>query len=222
MERIWFRLGRGRRTANLPPASNDARLGYDPLSGDPGVLSKAPLDRDLNDPVNSDGGIGKTSPLGVGGAAGLLGGDEVSGSWVTAPVSGSGLVFWLMAPPDVFGRSLVARGESGCWSVVGGSPSSPGFCTLETVMVVSSFSSVPSRDGSWIDISSPDVEMPDSKSAVSPDKTDPTEVSLSLNGPRCPAPGSLVRATLMVTVMSRSRVPMGLMGNHSASLIGSV
>jgi len=69
--------------------------------------------------------------------------------------------------------------------------------------------------------SSPEMEIADSKSAVSPDKTDPAEVILSLSGPRCPAPGSLVNATLVVTVLSKSRVPIGLMGNQSASLIGN-
>lgn len=71
-----------------------------------------------------------------------------------------------------------------------------------------------------MDISSP--EITDSRSAVSPDKTDPTEVSLSFNGTSCPAPGSLVNAMFIVTVTSKSRVPMGFMGSHSASLIGRV
>ena len=35
-----------------------------------------------------------------------------------------------------------------------------------------------------MDISSPEIEIADSNSAVSPDKTDPTEVNLSLSGPR--------------------------------------
>ena len=87
---------------------------------------------------------------------------------------------------------------------------------------VSSISSVPSRGKALMDISSPEKEITDSKSAVSPDKTDPTEVSLSLNGPRCPAPGSLVNATFIVTVMSKSRVPIGFVGNQSASLMGRV
>ena len=87
---------------------------------------------------------------------------------------------------------------------------------------VSSISSVPSSGGPLMENSSPEIEIADSKSAVSPDKTDPTEVSLSFSGPTCPAPGSLVNATFIVTVMSKSRVPSGFIGNQSASLIGSV
>ena len=96
------------------------------------------------------------------------------------------------------------------------------FCTLEAMVGVSSISSVPSRGGSLMDISSPEMEIADSKSAVSPDKTDPTVVTLSISGPSCPAPGSLVNATLVFTVVSRSRVPIGFMGNQSASVMGSV
>lgn len=84
-----------------------------------------------------------------------------------------------------------------------------------------SISSVPSRPGLSIDISSPETEIADSKSAVSPDKTDPTEVTTSVSGPRRPAPGSLVNDTFMVTVRSKSRVPIGFTGNQSTSLTGS-
>jgi hypothetical protein len=221
-----MRLGRrgykacGRRTDN---PSIDARLGYVLLSIGRVVLSNGPLDIDLNDPVNSDGGRGKTSLLALG-TGGLLGGDEASGSRVILAVSKSapGLLFRLVALPDVVGRGLVARGKSGCWSVAGTPPLPPRFCTHGGIVGVNSISSVPSRGGPLIENSSPEMEIPDSKSAVSPDKTDPIEVNPSLSGPSFPAPGSLVRATLMVTVMSKSRVPIGLIGNHRASLIGSV
>jgi hypothetical protein len=102
----------------------DARLGYVILSGDPEVLSNGPPDRVLKDPVNSDGGMGRTSLQALGGAGGLLGGDEVSGSRVRLPVSNSAPrpLFWLVALPDVFGRSLVVRSKSDCRSVVEKSP----------------------------------------------------------------------------------------------------
>lgn len=89
-------------------------------------------------------------------------------------------------------------------------------------MGVGSVSSVPSKGGPLVDVSSPEMEIADSKSAVSPDKTDPIEVNLSFSGPRFAAPASLVRDKLMVTVVSKSRVPIGFIGNHSTSLIGSV
>lgn len=215
----------GRCTLNLPASSVDVYLGNVFLSPIPGVLSKGPLDididTDLNEPVNSDDDTGKISLAAVGGAAGVLGGEELRGSLVILPVSSSapGRLVWL---PEVFERGLFVRNNSDCWSVVETSPSLFRFCTLEVMAGVSSISSVPSRGRPLIDISSPEKEIADSKSAVSPDRTDPTVVSLSLSGPTCPAPGSLVNATFIVTVMSKSRVPSGFMGNQSASLIGSV
>ena len=210
--------------ANLPASSIAVYLEYVLLSAVPAVLSKGPLDADPNEPVNSDGDMGKKSLVAVGIAGGLLGGDELRGSRVMLPVSKSapGRLLWVVILPEVFERSLVVRSKSDCWSVVETSASPFGFCTLEAMVGASSISSVPSRGKPPMDISSPEREIADSKSAVSPDKTDPTEVSLSLSGPRCPAPGSLVNDTPIVTVMSKSRVQIGFMGNQSASLIGRV
>ena len=225
LRRLGYELCAGRCIAILPASSMDVYLGYVLLSTVPVAPSKGPFVTDLNDPVNSDGdtgGAGETS-LVVVGAAGLLGGDVVRGSRVMLPVSnsGPGRLFWLVALPDVLGRGLV-RSNSDCWSGVETSPSLLRFCTLEAMVDVSSISSVPSKAGPLMDISSSETEIADSKSAVSPDKTDPTEVTISANGPRGPAPGSLVNATFMVAVMSRSRVPIGFRGNQSTSLIGNV
>ena len=215
----------GRFTANLPASSVDVYLEYILLSELPAVLSKGPLDVDPNEPVNNNGDMWGTSLVAVGITGGLLGGgDELRGSRVMLPVSKSaaGRLLLLAKLPEVFERSLVVRNKSDCWSVVETLLSLFRFCTLEAMVGASSISSVPSRGKPLMDISSPETEIADSRSAVSPDKTDPTEVSLSLCGPRYPAPGSLVNATLIVTVMSKSRVPIGFMGNHSASLIGRV
>ena len=125
-------------------------------------------------------------------------------------------------PNEPVNSDGATRGNSDCWSVAGTSPLPFRFWTLEAMVGVSSISSVPSRGKPLIDISSPEREITDSKSAVSPDKTDPTRMSFLLGGPRFPAPGSLVNATFIVTVMSRSRVPMGFVGNQSASLMGRV
>ena len=211
----------GRCAFNLPASSVEVYLENVLLS--PEVLSKGPLDidTDLTEPVNNDGDARKISLAAVCGAAGVLGGEELRGSLVMLPVSSSapGRLVWL---PEVFERGLFVRNSSDCWSVVETSPSFFRFCTLEAMAGVSSIASVPSRGGPLIDISSPETEIADSKSAVSPDKTDPIVVTLSFSGPTCPAPGSLVNTTFIVTVMSKSRVPSGFMGNQRASLIGSV
>jgi len=97
------------------------------------------------------------------------------------------------------------------------------FCTLKAMVGVSSISSVLSRARPLMDTSSLEREVLDSNLAVSPNKMDPIEVTISLRGASwCPAPGSLVNNILMVTVMSKSRVPIGFMVNQSASLVGSM
>jgi len=83
----WFWLGP--RKANLFPSSIDADLGSDLLSADPAGLSKGLVEIDLNDPVSSDGGKGNASLLALGGAGGLLGGEEASGSRDMLPVKKS-------------------------------------------------------------------------------------------------------------------------------------
>ena len=72
-----------------------------------------------------------------------------------------------------------------------------------------------------MDTSSLERNVADSKSAESPGGAGPIVVPISVNGPRRPDPGSLVNATVMVTVISKSRVPIGFMGSQSVSLIGS-
>ena len=72
----------GRCTVNLPASSIEVYLGYVFLSAVPAVLSKGPLviDIDRIEPVNNDGDTGKISLVAVCGAAGVLGGEEPSGS----------------------------------------------------------------------------------------------------------------------------------------------
>lgn len=209
--------------ADLPASSMDIYLGYVLLSTVPAAPSNGPLVIDLNDPVSSDGdtgGAGGISLVAVG-AGGLWGGDELRGSRVMLPVNKSGPGrFWLVALPEVPGRGLIGS-KPDCCSGVETSSSLLRFCTLEAMAGESSISSVPSKAGLLMDMSSPETEAPDSKSAVSPDKTDPIEVAISVSGTRRPAAGSLVNETFMVTVVSKSSVPIGLRGNQSTSLIGN-
>ena len=81
----WFKPGRcggkvcvGRCAASPLASSVDERLGYVPLSGDPEFLRTGLVDIDLSEPVNSSGDTGGTSPVVIGGAGGLLGGEGPS------------------------------------------------------------------------------------------------------------------------------------------------
>ena len=69
---------------------------------------------------------------------------------------------------------------------------------------------------------SPEMEVVDAKLVVSPDKTDLVEVIISVIGLRCPAPGLLVNAMFIATIVSKSSLLIRFMGNQSTPLISGV